>query len=106
MTFLIDKQTVVLIIGFILFEPDDVAGITSVIETLSIFKPVKKVHEHSNANKSLNRDQYMIKIKAPRRFPFCVRFISNRSRITMVSVNMQYTRDESGISFTAAFWML
>lgn len=50
------QKMVDVIIRSILFGTDDVSGIM-VIQALSIFEPIKEVHDHLNENKTLNRDQ-------------------------------------------------
>ena len=98
MNFLINKPIIDVVIETIFFDPNG-AGIKGVQKALCSFKPTETDHEDASENELVHRDHYIVHIKTSRSFTLCINFIPSRSSFRMASMNMQHTKNESGISF-------
>ncbi|KAH9246800.1 hypothetical protein BASA81_015648 [Batrachochytrium salamandrivorans] len=95
--FLINKDIVDIIIGDLLFYPDDVEGISHT-RALTLFKLA--VDEEDNRDPEQRPvDNYMVTVKMTQRFNLCVRYIACGATFRMASRLMQATVEESRLAY-------
>ncbi|KAH6567445.1 hypothetical protein BASA50_003292 [Batrachochytrium salamandrivorans] len=95
--FLINKDIVDIIIGDLLFHPDDVEGISHT-RALTLFKLA--VDEEDNRDpEQQSVDNYVVTVKMTQRFNLCVRYIACGATFRMASRLMQVTVEESGLAY-------
>ncbi|KAI8895523.1 hypothetical protein BC833DRAFT_567403 [Globomyces pollinis-pini] len=92
--FLINKSIVEVIIGDLLFHPDDINECTHA-RALSLFKLSEVADDGSDSE----RDIYVVTIKTSKRFSLVVGCVALGASFRMASNMVQLVRDESGLSF-------
>ncbi|KAH6578257.1 hypothetical protein BASA61_003987 [Batrachochytrium salamandrivorans] len=96
--FLINKSIVEVIIGNLMFHPDDVDGCT-ISRALSLFKRLEADDDAGANDVDVNQDAYVVEIKTPKRFSLVVGCVALGASFCMASKMVQLVRDESGLSF-------
>ncbi|KAH6601738.1 hypothetical protein BASA61_001822 [Batrachochytrium salamandrivorans] len=96
--FLINKSIVEVIIGNLMFHPDDVDGCT-ISRALSLFKRLEADDDAGANDVDVNQDAYVVEIKTPKRFSLVVGCVALGASFRMASKMVQLVRDESGLSF-------
>ena len=97
--FLINKSIVDVIIGNLLFHPDDVDGCIF-SRALSLFKRLEADDDAGANGTDLNQDAYIVEINTPKRFSLVVGCVALGASFRMASKMVQLVRDESGHFFT------
>ena len=93
--YLISKSIVEVIIGELLFHPDDVEGVTH-SRALSHFK-LRSVENASDDD--LQRDEYVVIVKTPQRFLLCIRYMGCGAAFRLASRLLQATQEQTGLSY-------
>ena len=92
--FLVNKSIVEVIIGDLLFHPDDINGCTHA-RALSLFEPL----EVADDDNDVEQDMYVVTIKTAKRFSLVVGCVALGASFRMETNMVQLVRDESGLSF-------
>lgn len=88
---LINGNIVEVVVGDLLFHPDDLEGVTHE-RALELFK---KLNENGEDDE---RDVYEVVIRTRRRFNLCIKFVACGASFRMASRLMECTKTESGMS--------
>jgi hypothetical protein len=93
--FQFNAAIVEVVIGELLFHPDDVAGVTH-DRAMQLFKKLEEVDPLNGI--TAGQDLYKVVVKTRKRFQLLVKFVACGASFQMAAHLMACTRDESGMS--------